>query len=164
MNHGCAIVIGRILGRAGRFLWEGFNPRSLTGLQEGVAERRSQKNPWQEYNYLQQTNTAEYNTLLETLHSLKVSFLNFFSLNVLPLYSVSVKVKFDLCRRKEPETQAYWLRLAALWHVWTSRPISWRLTRCFCKSSSSFSFSTNLRFAVFLGHYEVSRMDHVYHV
>ncbi|KAL0156274.1 hypothetical protein M9458_047520, partial [Cirrhinus mrigala] len=37
----------------------------------GVAERRSQKNPWQEYNYLQQTNTAEYNTLLETLHSLK---------------------------------------------------------------------------------------------
>ncbi len=67
------IVIGRILGKAGRFLWEGFNPRSLTGLQEGVAERRSQKNPWQEYNYLQQTNTAEYNTLLETLHSLKVS-------------------------------------------------------------------------------------------
>ncbi|RXN07439.1 conserved oligomeric Golgi complex subunit 7 [Labeo rohita] len=61
----------KILGRAGRFLWEGFNPRSLTGLQEGVAERRSQKNPWQEYNYLQQTNTAEYNTLLETLHSLK---------------------------------------------------------------------------------------------
>uniref|UniRef100_A0A671RK22 Conserved oligomeric Golgi complex subunit 7 n=1 Tax=Sinocyclocheilus anshuiensis TaxID=1608454 RepID=A0A671RK22_9TELE len=61
----------KILGRAGCFLWEGFNPRSLTGLQEGVAERRSQKNPWQEYNYLQQTNTAEYNTLLETLHSLK---------------------------------------------------------------------------------------------
>uniref|UniRef100_A0A8C1AZM5 Conserved oligomeric Golgi complex subunit 7 n=1 Tax=Cyprinus carpio carpio TaxID=630221 RepID=A0A8C1AZM5_CYPCA len=61
----------KILGRAGRFLWEGFNPRSLTGLQEGVAERRSQKNPWQEYNYLQQTNTAEYNTVLETLHSLK---------------------------------------------------------------------------------------------
>uniref|UniRef100_A0A8C1U2J6 Conserved oligomeric Golgi complex subunit 7 n=1 Tax=Cyprinus carpio TaxID=7962 RepID=A0A8C1U2J6_CYPCA len=61
----------KILGRAGRFLWEGFNPRSLTGLQEGVAERRSQKNPWQEYNYLQQTNTAEYNTLLEMLHSLK---------------------------------------------------------------------------------------------
>uniref|UniRef100_A0A671LMV8 Conserved oligomeric Golgi complex subunit 7 n=1 Tax=Sinocyclocheilus anshuiensis TaxID=1608454 RepID=A0A671LMV8_9TELE len=61
----------KILGRAGRFLWEGFNPRSLTGLQEGVAERRSQKNPWQEYNYLQQTNMAEYNTLLETLHSLK---------------------------------------------------------------------------------------------
>uniref|UniRef100_A0A8C2PZ89 Conserved oligomeric Golgi complex subunit 7 n=1 Tax=Cyprinus carpio TaxID=7962 RepID=A0A8C2PZ89_CYPCA len=61
----------KILGRAGRFLWEGFNPRSLTGLQEGVAERRSQKNPWQEYNYLQQTNMAEYNTLLEMLHSLK---------------------------------------------------------------------------------------------
>ncbi|KAA0704470.1 Conserved oligomeric [Triplophysa tibetana] len=62
----------KILGRAGRFLWEGFNPRSLTGLHEGVTERRSQKNPWQEYNYLQQTNTAEYNNLLETLHSLKV--------------------------------------------------------------------------------------------
>lgn len=61
----------KILGRAGRFLWEGFNPRSLTGLHEGVGERRSQKNPWQEYNYLQQTNTAEYNNLLETLHSLK---------------------------------------------------------------------------------------------
>ncbi|TRY94869.1 hypothetical protein DNTS_026287 [Danionella cerebrum] len=61
----------KILGRAGRFLWEGFNPRSLTGLQEGVAERRSQKNPWQEYNYLQQSDNAAYNNLLETLHSLK---------------------------------------------------------------------------------------------
>lgn len=68
-------MIGRILGRAGCFLWEGFNPRSLSGLQEGVSERRSQKNPWQEYNYLQQNNTAEYNTLLETLHSLKVHFI-----------------------------------------------------------------------------------------
>lgn len=65
--------IGRILGRAGRFLFEGYSPRSLTGLQEGAAERRGQKNPWQEYNYLQQGNMAEYNNLLETLYSLKVS-------------------------------------------------------------------------------------------
>uniref|UniRef100_A0A8C1IZ53 Conserved oligomeric Golgi complex subunit 7 n=1 Tax=Cyprinus carpio TaxID=7962 RepID=A0A8C1IZ53_CYPCA len=28
----------KILGRAGRFLWEGFNPRSLTGLQEGIGQ------------------------------------------------------------------------------------------------------------------------------
>uniref|UniRef100_A0A4W4FHX5 Conserved oligomeric Golgi complex subunit 7 n=1 Tax=Electrophorus electricus TaxID=8005 RepID=A0A4W4FHX5_ELEEL len=61
----------KILGKAGRFLWEGFNPRSLSGLQEGGAERRSQKNPWQEYNYLQQSSTADYNNLLETLHTLK---------------------------------------------------------------------------------------------
>ncbi|KAL2078513.1 hypothetical protein ACEWY4_026198 [Coilia grayii] len=61
----------KILGRAGRFLWEGYSPRSLTGLQEGVAERRGLKNPWQEYNYLQQGNMAEYNNLLETLYSLK---------------------------------------------------------------------------------------------
>lgn len=65
-------MICRILGKAGRFLWEGFNPRTLSGLQEGGAERRGQKNPWQEYNYLQQSSTAEYNTLLETLHTLKV--------------------------------------------------------------------------------------------
>lgn len=61
----------KILGKASRFLWEGFNPRSLSGLQEGGAERRGQKNPWQDYNYLQQSSTAEYNTLLETLHTLK---------------------------------------------------------------------------------------------
>uniref|UniRef100_W5KXJ4 Conserved oligomeric Golgi complex subunit 7 n=1 Tax=Astyanax mexicanus TaxID=7994 RepID=W5KXJ4_ASTMX len=61
----------KILGKAGRFLWEGFNPRSLSGLQEGGAERRGQKNPWQEYNYLQQSSMAEYNNLLETLHTLK---------------------------------------------------------------------------------------------
>ncbi|GAA6067643.1 conserved oligomeric Golgi complex subunit 7, partial [Tachysurus ichikawai] len=61
----------KILGKAGHFLWEGFNPRSLSGLQEGGAERRGQKNPWQDYNYLQQSSAAEYNTLLETLHTLK---------------------------------------------------------------------------------------------
>lgn len=36
-----------------------------------MAERRGLKNPWQEYNYLQQGNMAEYNNLLETLYSLK---------------------------------------------------------------------------------------------
>uniref|UniRef100_A0AAY3ZWX3 Conserved oligomeric Golgi complex subunit 7 n=1 Tax=Denticeps clupeoides TaxID=299321 RepID=A0AAY3ZWX3_9TELE len=61
----------KILGRAGRFLWEGYTPRSLTGLQENVVDRRSQKNPWQEYNYLQHSNSTEYNNLLETLYSLK---------------------------------------------------------------------------------------------
>lgn len=82
-------MIGRILGKAGRFLWEGFNPRSLSGLQEGGAERRGQKNPWQEYNYLQQSSTAEYNTLLETLHTLKVcAFLLFTSLGCCPGYYI----------------------------------------------------------------------------
>lgn len=68
-------LANKILGRAGRFLWEGYSPRSLSGLQESMAsssgDRRAHKNPWQEYNYLQQGNMAEYNSLLETLYSLK---------------------------------------------------------------------------------------------
>ncbi|XP_051537967.1 conserved oligomeric Golgi complex subunit 7-like [Myxocyprinus asiaticus] len=108
----------KILGRAGRFLWEGFNPRSLTGLQEGVVERRSQKNPWQEYNYLQQTNTAEYNNLLETLHSLKEKGTGNSSLlaetrsaltrlnqqaNQLAFDSVFLQIKYQLFLLNKPE-------------------------------------------------------------
>ncbi|XP_022529790.2 conserved oligomeric Golgi complex subunit 7 [Astyanax mexicanus] len=108
----------KILGKAGRFLWEGFNPRSLSGLQEGGAERRGQKNPWQEYNYLQQSSMAEYNNLLETLHTLKEKGTGNSSLlsetraaltrlnqqaNQLAFDSVFLQIKHQLCLANKPE-------------------------------------------------------------
>uniref|UniRef100_A0AAR2LG72 Conserved oligomeric Golgi complex subunit 7 n=1 Tax=Pygocentrus nattereri TaxID=42514 RepID=A0AAR2LG72_PYGNA len=108
----------KILGKAGRFLWEGFNPRSLSGLQEGGAERRGQKNPWQEYNYLQQSSTADYNNLLETLHTLKEKGTGNSSLlsetraaltrlnqqaNQLAFDSVFLQIKHQLCLISKPE-------------------------------------------------------------
>lgn len=64
----------RILGTAGKYLSESYSPRSLAGIQEASStERKSAtKNPWQEYNYLQRGNMAEYNSLMEVLYSLKV--------------------------------------------------------------------------------------------
>lgn len=64
----------RILGTAGKYLSESYSPRSLAGIQEvSSGERKSgTKNPWQEYNYLQRGNVAEYNNLMEVLYSLKV--------------------------------------------------------------------------------------------
>lgn len=64
----------RILGTAGKYLSESYSPRSLAGIQEtSSTERKSAtKNPWQEYNYLQRGNMAEYNSLMEVLYSLKV--------------------------------------------------------------------------------------------
>ncbi|XP_069547627.1 conserved oligomeric Golgi complex subunit 7 [Brachyistius frenatus] len=63
----------KILGTAGKYLSESYSPRSLAGIQEASStERRSAtKNPWQEYNYLQRGNVAEYNNLMEVLYSLK---------------------------------------------------------------------------------------------
>uniref|UniRef100_A0AAQ5Z5H6 Conserved oligomeric Golgi complex subunit 7 n=1 Tax=Amphiprion ocellaris TaxID=80972 RepID=A0AAQ5Z5H6_AMPOC len=63
----------RILGTAGKYLSESYSPRSLAGIQEASStERKSAtKNPWQEYNYLQRGNVAEYNNLMEVLYSLK---------------------------------------------------------------------------------------------
>ncbi|XP_060885058.1 conserved oligomeric Golgi complex subunit 7 [Labrus mixtus] len=63
----------KILGTAGKYLSESYSPRSLTGIQEASStERKSAiKNPWQEYNYLQRGNMAEYNSLMEVLYSLK---------------------------------------------------------------------------------------------
>lgn len=64
----------RILGTAGKYLSESYSPRSLAGIQEATStERKSAtKNPWQEYNYLQRGNIAEYNSLMEVLYLLKV--------------------------------------------------------------------------------------------
>ncbi|XP_015230645.1 PREDICTED: conserved oligomeric Golgi complex subunit 7 [Cyprinodon variegatus] len=63
----------KILGTAGKYLSESYSPRSLAGIQEASsADRKSTiKNPWQEYNYLQRGNVAEYNNLMEILYSLK---------------------------------------------------------------------------------------------
>lgn len=64
----------RILGTAGKYLSESYSPRSLAGIQEASStERKSTtRNPWQEYNYLQRGDIAEYNRLMEVLYSLKV--------------------------------------------------------------------------------------------
>uniref|UniRef100_A0A669ED80 Conserved oligomeric Golgi complex subunit 7 n=1 Tax=Oreochromis niloticus TaxID=8128 RepID=A0A669ED80_ORENI len=63
----------KILATAGKYLSESYSPRSLAGIQEATStERKSAtKNPWQEYNYLQRGNAAEYNNLMELLYSLK---------------------------------------------------------------------------------------------
>lgn len=37
-----------------------------------MERKASGRNPWQEYNYLQRGNMAEYNGLMELLYSLKV--------------------------------------------------------------------------------------------
>ncbi|XP_056153347.1 conserved oligomeric Golgi complex subunit 7 [Lampris incognitus] len=63
----------KILGTAGKYLSESYSPRSLAGIQEtSSTDRKSTtKNPWQDYNYLQRGNMAEYNSLMEVLYSLK---------------------------------------------------------------------------------------------
>ncbi|XP_077173189.1 conserved oligomeric Golgi complex subunit 7 isoform X3 [Paroedura picta] len=62
-------LANRILSTAGKYLSESY---SSCGLPESGSERPSAtKNPWQEYNYLQQESPAEYATLLETLYALK---------------------------------------------------------------------------------------------
>ncbi|KAJ7984548.1 hypothetical protein DPEC_G00355940 [Dallia pectoralis] len=66
-------LTNRILATAGKYLSESYSPRSLTGIQEASsAERKaSGRNPWQEYNFLQRGNMAEYSSLMEVLYSLK---------------------------------------------------------------------------------------------
>lgn len=65
-------LASRILSTAGKHLSESYSPRSLTGMQETTAsERKSCKNPWQEYSYLQKGDPAEYASLMETLYMLK---------------------------------------------------------------------------------------------
>ncbi|MEQ2161696.1 hypothetical protein GOODEAATRI_012172, partial [Goodea atripinnis] len=63
----------KILSTAGKYLSESYSPRSLAGIQEASSADRKNttKNPWQEYNYLQRGNVAEYNNLMEILFSLK---------------------------------------------------------------------------------------------
>ncbi|CAL8260925.1 unnamed protein product [Arctogadus glacialis] len=64
----------KILGTAGKYLSESYSPRSLPAIQEVSSSDRkcpSGRSPWQEYNYLQKGNTAEYNGVMELLYSLK---------------------------------------------------------------------------------------------
>ncbi|XP_075035633.1 conserved oligomeric Golgi complex subunit 7 [Mixophyes fleayi] len=61
-----------ILSTAGKHLSESYSPRTLTGMQEtSTTERKTSRNPWQEYNYLQKGDPAEYGSLMETLYMLK---------------------------------------------------------------------------------------------
>ncbi|XP_011843352.1 PREDICTED: conserved oligomeric Golgi complex subunit 7 [Mandrillus leucophaeus] len=66
-------LANRILSTAGKYLSDSCSPRSLAGFQESILtdKKSSTKNPWQEYNYLQKDNPAEYASLMEILYSLK---------------------------------------------------------------------------------------------
>ncbi|XP_023375859.1 conserved oligomeric Golgi complex subunit 7 [Pteropus vampyrus] len=67
-------LANRILSTAGKYLSDSYSPRSLTGLQDSVLTDRKapSRNPWQEHNYLQRGSPAEFASLMEILHSLKV--------------------------------------------------------------------------------------------
>ncbi|KAM8961456.1 conserved oligomeric Golgi complex subunit 7 [Pelodytes ibericus] len=65
-------LASRILSTAGKYLSDSYSPRSLTGIQEtSTPDRKSSRNPWQEYNYLQKGDPAEYTSLMETLYTIK---------------------------------------------------------------------------------------------
>lgn len=112
----------KILGTAGKYLSESYSPRSLAGIQEASStERKSAtKNPWQEYNYLQRGNMAEYNSLMEVLYSLKEKGTGNSSLlaepraaltrlnqqaNQLAFDSVFLQIKHQLCLVSKMERQ-----------------------------------------------------------
>lgn len=112
----------KILGTAGKYLSESYSPRSLTGIQEASStERKSAtKNPWQDYNYLQRGNMAEYNSLMEVLYSLKEKGTGNSSLlaeprsaltrlnqqaNQLAFDSVFLQIKHQLCLVSKMERQ-----------------------------------------------------------
>ncbi|XP_051273756.1 conserved oligomeric Golgi complex subunit 7 [Dicentrarchus labrax] len=112
----------KILGTAGKYLSESYSPRSLAGIQEASStERKSTtKNPWQEYNYLQRGNMAEYNSLMEVLYSLKEKGTGNSSLlaeprsaltrlnqqaNQLAFDSVFLQIKHQLCLVSKMERQ-----------------------------------------------------------
>uniref|UniRef100_A0A3Q2VVH3 Conserved oligomeric Golgi complex subunit 7 n=1 Tax=Haplochromis burtoni TaxID=8153 RepID=A0A3Q2VVH3_HAPBU len=112
----------KILATAGKYLSESYSPRSLAGIQEATStERKSAtKNPWQEYNYLQRGNVAEYNNLMELLYSLKEKGTGNSSLlaeprtaltrlnqqaNQLAFDSVFMQIKHQLCLVSKMESQ-----------------------------------------------------------
>lgn len=112
----------KILAMAGKYLSESYSPRSLAGIQEATStERKSAtKNPWQEYNYLQRGNVAEYNNLMELLYSLKEKGTGNSSLlaeprtaltrlnqqaNQLAFDSVFMQIKHQLCLVSKMESQ-----------------------------------------------------------
>ncbi|XP_043959376.1 conserved oligomeric Golgi complex subunit 7 [Gambusia affinis] len=112
----------KILGTAGKYLSESYSPRSLAGIQEASSTERKNatKNPWQEYNYLQRGNVAEYNNLMEILFSLKEKGTGNSSLlaeprsaltrlnqqaNQLAFDSVFLQIKHQLCLVSKMESQ-----------------------------------------------------------
>lgn len=66
-------LANRILSTAGKYLSDSYSPRSLAGFQDSILtdKKSPAKNPWQEYNYLQKDNPAEYASLMEILYTLK---------------------------------------------------------------------------------------------
>lgn len=113
----------KILGTAGKYLSDSYSPRSLAGIQEASSTDRkssSSRNPWQEYNYLQRGNMAEYSSLMEVLYSLKEKATGNSSLlaeprsaltrlnqqaNQLAFDSVFLQIKQQLCLVSKIETQ-----------------------------------------------------------
>lgn len=99
----------RILSTAGKYLSDSYSPRNLAGFQDSILTDRksSARNPWQEYNYLQKDNPAEYASLMEILYTLKVWDQTD---GVLANGSFSLVALFLI--------QAFWLRgMASVWGV-----------------------------------------------
>uniref|UniRef100_A0A4W5N7W8 Conserved oligomeric Golgi complex subunit 7 n=1 Tax=Hucho hucho TaxID=62062 RepID=A0A4W5N7W8_9TELE len=118
----------KILATAGKYLSESYSPLSLAGIQEASSTERktSGRNPWQEYNYLQRGNMAEYNSLMEVLYSLKEKGTGNSSLlaeprvaltrlnqqaNQLAFDSVFLKIKHQLCLVSTMEIGQYIMSL-----------------------------------------------------
>lgn len=112
----------KILGTAGKYLSDSYSPRSLAGIQEASSTDRksASRNPWQEYNYLQRGNMAEYNSLMEVLYSLKEKGTGNSSLlaeprlaltrlnqqaNQLAFDSVFLQIKYQLCLVSKMESR-----------------------------------------------------------
>ncbi|XP_038847289.1 conserved oligomeric Golgi complex subunit 7-like isoform X2 [Salvelinus namaycush] len=118
----------KILATAGKYLSESYSPRSLAGIQEASSTERkaSGRNPWQEYNYLQRGNMAEYNGLMGLLYSLKEKGTGNSSLlaetrvaltrlnqqaNQLAFDSVFLQIKHQLCLVSKMEIGQYIMSL-----------------------------------------------------
>uniref|UniRef100_A0A8C5EIS8 Conserved oligomeric Golgi complex subunit 7 n=1 Tax=Gouania willdenowi TaxID=441366 RepID=A0A8C5EIS8_GOUWI len=112
----------RTTSASGKYLSESYSPRSLAGIQEAISSERKNatRNPWQEYNYLQRGNVAQYNNLMEVLYSLKEKGTGTSSLlaeprtaltrlnqqaNQLAFDSVFLQIKYQLCLVSKMESQ-----------------------------------------------------------
>lgn len=113
-------LVSRILSTAGKYLSDSYSPCSFSGFQDTSAtEKKSNvKNPWQEYNYLLKENPSEYASLMETLYTLKVAYLERAC-----LYS-----KLLLGARLEDKAwipPSEWLHLIFWWTMLRNIPICW---------------------------------------
>lgn len=116
----------RILSTAGKYLSDSYSPRSLAGLQDSVLTDRKGpgRNPWQEHNYLQRGNPAEFASLMEILYALKVwAGPAFLRVGALPVPAFPRPCGLGPWRVLLPPPSCLWHRLAS----WARLPATARL-------------------------------------